>query len=62
MPKYMGSKVEMLMWEMSQIEREDLSTVVTDPAIPWECLSGKTILISGATRSEEHTSELQSRI
>ena len=37
------------MWEMSQIEREDLSAVVADPAIQWERLEGKTILVSGAT-------------
>lgn len=49
MPRYMGNKGKMLMWEMSQIEREDLSAVAADPAIPWERLSGKTILVSGAT-------------
>lgn len=37
------------MWNKSEIEREDLESARLDPAIDWEKLKGKTVLVTGAT-------------
>ena len=37
------------MWKMDQIEKEDLESALSDPAIDWNLLKEKTVLISGAT-------------
>lgn len=37
------------MWKMNQIEREDLEAARSDPAIDWDSLKEKTVLITGAT-------------
>lgn len=37
------------MWNMSQIEREDLNGIRGDTAIDWEQLNGASVLITGAT-------------
>ncbi|MBE5779935.1 MAG: NAD(P)-dependent oxidoreductase [Clostridiales bacterium] len=37
------------MWKESPVYLEDLSGIVADSNIPWEKLSGKTVLVTGAT-------------
>lgn len=37
------------MWNMSRIEAEDMHSILTDCAIGWSSLDGKTVVVTGAT-------------